>query len=124
MASANSSSNSPRVRPTCTRNRSSKRSAAARHASSSGSRYEGLIRSRAKRTRTRLPLSMMLPPPFAGDLLRGAAGHDFVQNRLFLAVFAEQAAQALNVLAHAAAAGEDDADARGRYVHALVADLA
>src|SRR5688572_10709826 len=76
------------------------------------------------RTRTILPVSMMLSPLLADVLLRRAARNDLVQQRLLLAVLAEQATQALDMLAHRRRPRQDDADVGRRHVHALVEDLA
>src|SRR5262249_61241954 len=83
-----------------------------------------MIRSRAYRTRTSLPVSMMLPAPIAGEFLGGAARDDLVEQGLFVAVFAEESAQPLYVLADAAGPREDNAHVGRRNVHALVQHLA
>ena len=67
---------------------------------------------------------MVLPPPVAGELFGRAAGDDFVEKGLLVAVFAQQPAQALDVLADAAGAGKDDADAGGGDVQRMRSRLA
>ena len=67
---------------------------------------------------------MMLPAALAGELLRDVAGYGLVEQGLLLAGLAQEPAQALDVLANAAGAGQDDADTGRRYIHPLVQDLA
>src|SRR5260370_41154172 len=80
--------------------------------------------SRAERTRTNLPGSMVLPPPLARELLGRAPAHHLVQQSLLVPLLAQQPAQPLHVLPDAAGAGQDDAHVGRGYVHAFVEYLA
>src|SRR5512135_2116500 len=62
----------------------------------------------------------VLPAPVRGELLDGPPGDDFVEDRLLVARLAEDAAEALDVLADGAGAGEDDRDVRLGDVDAFV----
>src|SRR4051794_40641761 len=64
----------------------------------------------------------VLTPAVGGELLDGAAGDDLVEGGLLVAALAEDAPEALDVLAHAAGAREDDRDVGLGDVDALVQD--
>src|SRR5271157_4388240 len=78
------------------------------------------------RTVPRLSISIIravLPAPIRRELLDRAAGDDFVENGFLIAGFAKDAAQALDVLADLAGAGEDDRHVGLGDVHTLVEHL-
>src|SRR6516162_907030 len=66
---------------------------------------------------------MVLPPAFAGEFLGCVARDDLVEDRLLVSLFAQEPAQALDMLTDAASAGQDDADVRGWHINTLVEHL-
>src|SRR5690606_31468116 len=98
------------------------RSASASISSSRGSTKQGRTRPRWTVARTRPAVSTVLPPARARRFLGGVLGDELVEDRALLGPSPEDAPEALDVLADASRAREDDRDVRRRHVDALVQD--
>src|SRR5262249_45325046 len=94
------------------------------HSASDELKYHGTMRLRVCRTRSNLPVSMMLPPAIAGIFLACAAGNDFVEQRLLVSLSPQKPAQTLHVFPKAAAPGRNVADVRRRHIQAFIQHLA
>ena len=68
------------------------------------------------------PVGTVLAAAVGGELLDGAAGDDLVERGFLVAGLAEDAAEALDVLADGGRAGEDDGDVRLGDVDPFVQD--
>ena len=76
-----------------------------------------------RRALTRSAVSTVLAPPLAGEGLAGVAGDQLVESGALAVPLAQDAAEALHVLAHRSAARDDDRDVRRRDVDAFVQHL-
>src|SRR5438270_11042170 len=72
----------------------------------------------------RLTIGVVLPSSLAGEFLRRAARHHFVEQRLLLPLLSQKASQTLNMLADTSGSREDDADVGRGDIDPLVEDLA
>src|SRR5438270_4385560 len=72
----------------------------------------------------RLTIGVVLPSSLAGEFLRRAARHHFVEQRLLLPLLSQKATQTLHMLADTSGSREDDADVGRGDIDPLVEDLA
>src|SRR5690606_19059094 len=91
-------------------------------ASSTATPLKGTTWTSPRRRRTRMcsTVSNVVSPSLAGEAFVGALGDELVERRAFAVAHAQDAAQALHMFAHAAAAGDDDGHLGVGDVDALV----
>src|SRR5262245_521210 len=76
-----------------------------------------------RRARTRSAVSIVIAPAVAGEGFAGVGGDELVEDGALAVFRAQDSAEALDVLAHGAAAAEDDGDVGVGDVDAFVQDF-
>src|SRR5258708_7904041 len=73
-----------------------------------------------RRALTRSAVSTVIAPSVAGEGFAGIAGYELVESRALAFLLAQDATEALHVLTHRPAAGEDDRDVRRWNIDSFV----